>query len=138
MNNKAVVTVIAILALALALPVVAKYARPAFGQYSPPASTNPIPAQAAAPATAATPSGPIDTTNLPALTGSKWLIQGYTLELQAGGAVSASRGGQGKATTGTWSVNGPAVTISVGGRSFTPRYEDGKLTLNGVPLQKVN
>ena len=106
-----------------------------------PAKTAPA-QQAAQPAavteTAAPAAPPATTTETAALTaetlvGTKWQAGPYTLEFQANGVLVLNND-----TQGTWSVEGNAVKVSAGDKSYTAEIKGDKLFYGGMPLSRLN
>ena len=97
------------------------------------------PAQPAAVKETAAPSAPsAATTETAALTaetlvGTKWQAGPYTLEFQANGVLVLNND-----TQGTWSVEGNAVKVSAGDKSYTAEIKGDKLFYGGMPLSRLN
>ena len=102
-----------------------------------PAETAPA-QQEAQPAAITDSAPPAATTETAALTaetlvGTKWQAGPYTLEFQANGVLVLNND-----TQGTWSVEGNAVKVSAGDKSYTAEIKGDKLFYGGMPLSRLN
>lgn len=106
-------------------------ARPAA---KPAASAPPAPASAPAAAPAAAPQPPL--LNAQNLVGTAWNVQGFTVELLAGGVAQAAGTPLGT-IRGNWSVSGSTFTVQAMGRTVNAVISGDQILHDGKPIARV-
>jgi hypothetical protein len=127
--NKTVLIVAGVvLALFLSVPVLAKLKA---NQGAAPAAETAISGDSAPPAALQPP-----LLDAASLTGSSWMIKGYTITLGPGGQASVAGTPLGT-VTGTWSVSGSTLSAGAMGRNFTAQISGDQIIVDGQPAQRV-